>query len=103
MSGGKPVILNKDGTYQDAIDLDATTTEEKVAAFKAAFGRVPGQNSEEDWKQAYSLARTAKQKARTSSAAAPAAQIPTFASEDEALRAGYKGLAMIGGRRAQID
>lgn len=103
MSGGKAVILNKDGTYQDATDLDATTAEEKKAAFRAAFGRDPGQTSEEDWRQAYSLAREAKQKARTSPTAAPAGQIPTFASEAEATRAGYKGLAIIGGRRAQID
>jgi len=83
MSGGKPVILNKDGTYQDAIDLDATTTEEKVAAFKAVYGRAPGQTNEEDWKQAFSLAREAKQKARTSPApaagtAAPRAKIKSI-------------------------
>jgi hypothetical protein len=83
MSGGRPTILNPDGTYQDAIDLDATTTEEKVAAFKAVYGRVPGQTNEEDWKQAFSLAREAKRKARTSPApaagtAAPRAKIKSI-------------------------
>jgi hypothetical protein len=83
MSGGRPTILNPDGTYEDAIDLDATTTEEKVAAFKAVYGRAPGQTNEEDWKQAFSLAREAKRKARTSPApaagtAAPRAKIKSI-------------------------
>jgi hypothetical protein len=96
MKGGQPIILNPDGTFEQATDLDAVTDAEKVAAFKAKTGREPGQSNESDWSQAWYLAREQKRADRKSG-------VQTFPDEAAAIKAGVKGIVMINGKRARID
>lgn len=94
-----------DGTRQP-VRIPNPTPQEKFAYFKQLTGKdanfTAAQMTPEDWTEAHYLTTGDPRPAR-SAAPAAAGQSPSFASEAEALRAGFKGIALINGRRARID
>lgn len=94
-----------DGTRQP-VRIPNPTPQEKFAYFKQLTGKdanfTAAQMTPEDWTEAHYLTTGDPRPARSSTPAATG-QSPSFASEAEALRAGFKGIALINGRRARID